>query len=242
MKTSISYNEPVWDFRNREITMTEYAGMMKQYRGSYQQVLSIIDYPLILLLVVLCIGAILFPFVTMQTTIYLIVASPAIFGFLVVPFGILFSNIVFKFLPNEATPFFSYPDPKTFRGTVRVMSRSPGISWAGVRVMLGESGGYFTIRDPILVSRIEDMESVSRIECELSGEGNNVNIVSYLQLGDDEETVVFEGTSLELTQYLIAQIVQKTLIMYIEAKGEQELLEEVLDDVESYLKRFAPAS
>jgi hypothetical protein len=238
MKTNISYNEPDWDFREREITITEYEGMMKQYQGAYQHVLSMIDYPMIFLLVVLYVGAILFPFVSMQTTIYLIASTPIIFGLLVVPFGIIFANVVFKFIPNEATPYFSYRQPKPLRRTVLLMGRSPGISWAGVRVTLGEAGGYFTIRDPTPVARIEDIESVTRIECELSDEGDITKVVSYLQL-DDEETVVIVETPQQLTQYLTVQIVQKTLLAYIEAKGEKELLEDVLDDVERYLKLFA---
>ncbi|MHA2382327.1 MAG: hypothetical protein ACXACT_07100 [Candidatus Thorarchaeota archaeon] len=241
MKTTISYSEPDWDFREREITITEYESMMKQYRGAYQQVLSMIDFPMIILLAVLYIGAILLPFVTMGTTIYLIAATPVIFGLLVVPFGIIFANVLFKFIPNDATPFFSYLKPQTLRGIVRVMVQSPGISWAGLRVTIGESEGYFTVRNPIPVARIEDIESVSRIETELSENGTLDKVVSYLQLGDDE-TIVFEDSLKELTQYLTVQIVQKTLLTYIEAKGERALLEDVLDDVESYLKRFAPTS
>ena len=242
MKTTISYSEPNWDMRDRQITITEYESMMKQYRGAYQHVLSMIDYPMIFLLVVLYTTGILFPFVSMQTTIYLVAATPVIFGFLMVPFGIIFANVMFKFIPNDATPHFSYHQPKTFRGIVRLMGRTPGISWAGLRITLGEAEGYFTIRNATPVARIEDIEGVSRIETEVSDAGALVKVVSYLQLGDDKETIVFEKDLHELTQYLIAQIVQNTLLLYIEEKGERELLEDVLDDVDSYLKRFAPPS
>ena len=242
MKAAFTNSEPNWDMREREVTITEYENMMKQYRRSYQQVLSMIDYPMLFLLGVLYFGAILFPFVLMQTTIYLVAATPVIFGLLMVPFGIIFANVMFKFIPNSPPPHFSYHQPKTFRGLVRLMSHTPGISWAGLRIMLGEAGGYFTIRDATPVARIADIESVSRIETEVNEDGAFVKVVSYLQLGDGKETVVFEKAPQELTQYLIAQIVQKTLLLYIESKGERELLEDVLEDVESYLKRFAQPS
>jgi hypothetical protein len=242
MKTSISYAEPDWDLREREVTITEYKNMAKEYQRAYRHVLSRIDYPLILLILLLFIVALLFPFVTMQTTISIIAATPVLFGFLFVPFGILFANILFKFIPNEATLHLSYREPNQLQRYVELMSGSPGISWAGVRVTLGEAGGYYTIRSPTPIARVEDIEGVSWIECELDEVGGFVKVSAFLQLGDDEKTLLVEETPQQLTSYLTAQIVKRALLAYIQAKGEQELLEDVLEEVERYLKRFASSS
>jgi hypothetical protein len=242
MKTGISYLDPNWDLREREVTVTEYNVMIKEYQRAYQHVLSRIDYYLIVLLILVYVGALLFPFVTMQTTISIIAATPVLFGLFLVPFGILFANVTFKFIPNEATPFLSYLQPRQLRKFIELLNGAPGISWAGVRVTLGEIGGYYTIRNPKPLARIEDIEGVSRIECELDEDGGLVKVCAYLQLGDGEETTLVEETHPQLTSYFIAQIVNTTLHAYIEAKGEQELLEDVLEEVETYLKRFATSA
>jgi hypothetical protein len=238
MKTNISYNEPTWDLREREITMTEYRDMMKQYRGAYQHVLSTIDYPMILVAAVLFVGAILFPFVTMSTSIYLIAATPIIFGLLVLPFGIVFANVVFKFIPNKATQVFSISYPKSLSRIVRLMRQAPGISWTGAHVTLGEASGYFTVSDPTPVARIEDIESVAKLECLLGESSGLINVRSLLQLDSEEPTLIADESLNQLTPTVIAQMVKKTLLAYIEAKGESELLEEVLEEVEIYLKRL----
>jgi hypothetical protein len=242
MKTSISYTEPNWELRKREVTMTEYKNMTSEYQKAYQHVLSRIDYNLIVILFIVYIAAILFPFVTMQTTITIIAATPVVFGFLFVPYGLLFTNFVFKFIPSEVTTHFSHLEPKKLSRFVKVMSESPGISWAGVQVTIGEVGGYYTIRNPTPLARIEDIEGASRIECELDKTGLLVKVCAYLQLGEGEETVIVDEVPQQMTSYLTAQIVKKALMSYIDAKGEKELLEDVLEDVEEYLKRFATSA
>ncbi len=242
MKTRVSYTKPIWDFRDCEITIPEYESMMKQYRRSYQHILSIIDFPMIFIAVILFSVAILFPFVLMNTTIYLIAATPVIFGLLVLLFGIVFANITFKYIPNAATPHFPYLKPDPLRKIVRLIEQAPGISWAGVHTSIGEARGYFTVREPQPLARIEDIESVARIECKLSDSGDLVRVVSILQLEGTDETILVDESLVQITPYLIAQIVQKTLLAYVEARGESELLEEVLEDVENYLRRFAPTS
>lgn len=242
MKTSISYAEPEWDFRQREITWPEYENMMKQYRGSYQHLLSIIDYPMLGIAALLVCAALFTPFALMRSTIYLITATPTIIGFLVLLFGIVVANLIFKYIPNEATSHFSYLQPNLFRDIVHKMELVPGISWAGVQLTIGEAGGYFTVRNQRPVARIEDIESVSRIECQLNGSAELVRVVSILQLEESRELIVVDEATSEISSYLIAQIVQKTLHSYIEARGEEELLTEVIEEVENYLKRFAPTS
>ncbi len=242
MKTDIKYSEPKWDFREREVTISEYEKMIKQYRRAYQIVLSIIDIPSLGITVLLFSTAILAPFVLMRTTFYLIAATPIIFGFLVLLFGVVFTNLTFKYIPNDSTPHFSYTQTSLLSKVVRLIGQSPGISWVGVRIIIGEAGGYFTIREPKPVARIEDIESAARIECQFDDSGDQFRVRSILQLEGSEESVVVDDTPDQLTPYLVAQIVQKTILSYIETRGGSELLEEVLDDLDTYLKRFIPSS
>ncbi|MFX1484860.1 MAG: hypothetical protein ACFFCP_16910, partial [Promethearchaeota archaeon] len=158
MKTNISYSEPVWEFREREVSIAEFESMMKQYKKVYQHLLSIIDYPRIFIIIVLSLIGVSFPFYTMRTTYPVIAATPVVFGLLVVLAIILFANVSFKYLSNEATPHFPYHNPRKFRGYVEMMDKSPGISWSGVHITIGWSGGYFTISKPKPIARIEEIE------------------------------------------------------------------------------------
>jgi len=242
LKTSVVFDEPEWDLKEREVTVTEYKSMVKDYHRAYQHSLSMVDYPLILLIIFVFLGALFFPFVTLQTSVPIIAATPVIFGFLFVPFGILFANVIFKFIPNSATPVLSFLQPKQIQPFIAIMSQSPGISWAGVQVTLGEAGGYYTIRNPIPIARVEDIEGVSKIECELNEAGELVKVSGYLQLEEKDESFLVEEVPDELTPLLIARIVQKIFHTYIKERGQQELFEDVLEEVESYLKRHASST
>jgi len=236
MKTNIDFIEPEWDFRKREVSLYEYGNMMKVYRSEYRNFLSAIDIGLILLAWILSIIAVALPFLLMRTTIFLIAATPAIFGLLVSIFGLVISSIMFKFIPNDATPLFPSMSEKLLRPSIEVMESIPGISWTGVSMMLGEAFGYYTIREATPVCRIEGIESVAKIQGILDESNHFSKLVSTLALDSDTPKVIGE-TSGEITPKQIAELVLKTLLSYTEAKGADELLDEVLEDVTLFLKR-----
>ncbi len=118
------------------------------------------------------------------------------------------------------------------------MQTTPGVSWAGVSMTLGEASGYYAIRDANPISRIEGIESVAKIQGILDESGNVLKIVSTLSLDDgDVPKVIGEHTG-EITHRQLAEIVHKTLQAYIEARGEDEILDEVLEEVTDFLNQF----
>ncbi len=238
MKTNVEFSEPKWEFREREVTLHEYGNMMKHYRSEYRNFLSAIDYVLILLALILSVFAVALPFLLMTTTFLLIAATPATFGFLVLIFGLVSSSIIFKFIPNDTTPLFPLMPEKSLRPSIKLMESIPGISWTGVSVMLGEAFGYYTVRDATPVSRIEGIESVAKIQC-IMDESNHVSKLVFTLASDNSKTPTVIGESSgEMTPKQITEMVQKTLLAYIEAKGEDEILDEVLEEVAHFLKRY----
>jgi len=237
MKTNIVFVEPEWDFREREVSLYEYGNIMKVYRSEYRNFLSTIDSGLILLAWILSIIAVALPFLLMRTTIFLIAATPAIFGLLISIFGLVSSSIMFKFIPNDATPLFPSMSEKILRPSIEIMESVPGISWTGVSVLLGEAFGYYTIREATPVCRIEGIESVAKIQCKLDESNHFSKLSSILTLDDSDAPKIIGETSGEITAKKIAELVLKTLLTYTEAKGADELLDEVLEDVTLFLKR-----
>ncbi|MBY8997741.1 MAG: hypothetical protein KGD60_08410 [Candidatus Thorarchaeota archaeon] len=238
MKTNVDFIEPEWDFREREVSLSEYGKMMKQYRSEYRNFLSTIDYGLILLAFILSVTAVTHPFLLMRTNIFLIAATPVIFGFLVLIYGLVCSSIIFKFIPNEATLQFPFVSEKSLRPSIKVMEAIPGISWTGVTVMLGEAFGYYTVRDATPVSRIEGIESVAKIKGKMDESHHVSKLVSTLILDNSDTPKVIVESSGEITPKQITGMVYKTLLAYIEAKGADEILDEVLEEVTHFLKRY----
>lgn len=237
MKTRIRFSEPEWSFRERDVSLSEYEAMMKQYRSQYRSFLSIVDYYQIFLAILLSAIAIAIPFPLMRANIFLIAASPLIFGFLVLMFGLICSSIMFKLIPNEATSYFPIVSGGILRPWIELMEKTPGISWSGVNLLLGESGGYYTIRDVCPISRIEGIESVSKIKCVLDESGHPQKTLATITLDDsDGSRVIDEHVGVPSLKKL-TQIVHKTLQTYISSKGADEILNEVLEEVAYYLKR-----
>ena len=237
MKTNIKFIEPEWDFREREVTLYEYGNMMKHYRSEYRNFLSVIDIGLILLAWILSVVAVALPFLLMRTTFFLIAATPVIFGFLVLIFGLVSSSILFKFIPNDATPQFPSMSEKLLRPSIETMESIPGISWSGVSMMLGEASGYYTIREVTPVCRIEGIESVAKIRGILDESNHVSKLVSTLSLDNSDTPRVIGESSGEITSKQITEMVHKTLLAYIETKGEDEMLDEVLEEVTFFMKR-----
>ena len=237
MKTQISFIEPEWDFREREVLLIEYEQMMKQYRGEYRNFLSIVDYGQILLAFILSVSSVTVPFLLMRTTYFLIAATPVIFGFLVLIYGLVISSILFKFIPNEATPHFTFGSEKLLRESIKMMGATPGISWTGIGLMLGEASGYYTVRDAVPVARIEGIESAAKIQGIIDDSARVSTLMSTLTLDDSDTPKVIGKSSSNVSINQITELVHMTLLAYIETKGADEILDEVLEEVTFFMKR-----
>ena len=238
MKTQVRFSQPDWDIREREISLAEYRDMIKQYVREYRNFLSIIDYGLILFACVVSASAVGFPFLLMRMSVLVIAITPMIFGFLVLLFGIIWSSFMFKFIPNDATSCFSIVPTKSLSHIIEMMEGTPGISWVGVSVTLGEAFGYFIVQDASPVSRIEGIESVAKIRGIVGESGHVSKLLSTLELDNEEESQIVVEISGEFTTRVIANTVLKTLQNYLEAKGTDEFIEEVVEEVTAFMKHF----
>ncbi|MFW9805654.1 MAG: hypothetical protein ACFFFK_02865 [Candidatus Thorarchaeota archaeon] len=237
MKTRVVYIEPEWNFREREVSLKEYETMIKQYRSEYRNYLSYIDFRLVLLACILSIIAVTFPIILIRTTFLLIAATPILFGLTVLFYGLVCSSIIFKLIPNEATSHFPIIPMKTISPSVLKLQRAAGISWTGVRMNLGEASGFYTIRNVLPLSRIEGIESVATLRAKIDDDGEVSKIESILMLDESSSPIVVGEVDASASTRLITELVEKTLNVYIKAKGEDELLDEVLEDITHFLKQ-----
>jgi hypothetical protein len=147
---------------------------------------------------------------------------------------------VFKAIPNTASKEFPKLHPRRFKNSISFLSKLPGIFWAGVRVTIGESGGYYTMRNPVSIARIEGIEGSARLECELDTSGNILLIRPIFELEGLSDATHFAELIQPITTLSTVSLIQEMIHTYIEHSGGEEILEEVLEDILTFQAKHQP--
>lgn len=237
LKDRVQLQNPNWKFKVREVNLQEFEEMTKNYNTSYRYLLSSIDYLLLILLSICYVTVIALPFYLMRTNSLVIGATPIILAFFTIVFGLLFSYFTFKLIPNSATPEFPTHQPRRFRKTISFLAHSPGIFWSGVRLTLGEAGGFYTIRSPIPVARIEGIEGAARIEGEIDSSGNLTRIIPVFESDGIVPSEKIVDIVEPITPTKTAQLVRLMIQEYIRHSGGEEILDDVLEDIGTFLSK-----
>ena len=226
-----------WDYRIREVGLNEFTQIVNDYNKSYRFMIATLDIRLLLLVPVCYVGGLFLPFLLMRTSLLVILMTPVVIALLLVMFGSFYAYLVFKLVPNSATHEFPTHRPRMFQSFVKFLSHMPGIYWSGVRVTIGESGGFYTLRDPCPVARIEGIEGVARIECVVDDTGRISGMASLLESEKSDSPSIVGKVDAPLTSKNVARLIRKTLEVYIETRGGKDILDEVLQDVDAFLER-----
>lgn len=231
LKNTVELESPSWSFQIREIAYPEFETMMKDYLREYVHLISRVRETDIIFLMILFGICISFPFL-LPYEIFFIVLAPYVFAAGVLLFGLLSSRILYCLFENDATSEFPYWHPRKFKKAVDLLYSTPAISYAGVRVAIGEAGGYFTIRDPVATGRIEGIEALARIDVVADKKGGISEATAFLDLDTANEskskTSQFnrndDGASLlALVRWLLQE--------YMSVSESSDILADVLDDV-----------
>ncbi|RDE13998.1 MAG: hypothetical protein C4K48_06705 [Candidatus Thorarchaeota archaeon] len=225
-----------WEYRTREVGLSEFTQMVKDYNKSYRYMIAALDYRILPLLPVLYFGALFLPFLLMRTSLLVILMTPVIIALLLVMFGSFYAYLVFKLVSNSATHEFPTHKPRVLQSSVKFLSHVPGVYWSGVRVTIGESGGFYTLRDPCSVARIEGIEGAARIECVVDNTGNISSMASLLESEKPDSPLIVGKVDAPLTTMNAAQLIRKTLQVYIESRGGEDILDDVLQEVDAFLE------
>lgn len=238
LKDQVQLQNPEWTLKIREVNIQEFREMTSNYNKSYRHLISSIDYLLIILVSICYVTVIALPFYLMRTTILIISFTPAILAFITIIFGFLFSFFIFKYIPNSATPEFPTHRPRKFRKAISFLAGIPGIFWAGIKLTIGEAGGYYTMREPVPIARIEGIEGAARIECEIDSSGSITRITPTFE---SEEIVPSEnlGALTELiTPLNTAKMIRQMIQEYVSHRGGEEILEDVLEEIDTFLSKY----
>ena len=122
-------------------------------------------------------------------------------------------------------------------GAISFLVGIPGTFWVGIRLIIGESGGLYTIREPLPVARIEGIEGIARIECQIDSSGNITRLVPVFELDNFKPTKELEDIDEPITPVKSVQLVRLMIQEYIRHSGGEEILDDVIDDIDTYLAK-----
>ncbi|MFQ5884822.1 MAG: hypothetical protein ACE5IO_06955 [Thermoplasmata archaeon] len=232
IKRRISYAEPDWDFQVREISYREFEAMMKEYIREYSLIVARMDWLPLIVAVFACAGSVLFPLLVLSLFPLLALYIPYLFGGLTLVYGLALSVFLHRATRNEASEDFPLHPMGALRIARQVLSSVTGVSWSGVRLSIGEAGGYYTIRSPSVVARVEEIEGSARIEIVFDELGLPSSASAVVALQDGSEKMS-EKTSLTapLDGEQFLDLVRWSVATYIEDRGPSEFLEELVKEL-----------
>ncbi len=164
MRQRLTYREPSWEFREREMSPSEYESMVREYTSSYLHLATSLDWPALSLSIISLVVGLAGPVVIASLSIYSLQAAPLIFGLSLLIYGLALSRFAYRAIPTAAGSEFATVGPRQLRAALRLLSENPAVSWWGVRVRIGHSEGYFVMRDVTPVGRIECLEGAGWVE------------------------------------------------------------------------------
>ena len=236
LKETTQLQSPKWNFRVREVDADEFQNMIKEFRRKYRYITSSLDYISVLLTMLLFVGILLLPFFLMRTNSIVMGFTPIIIALMILTFGIVLSKAFFTIARTSATSEFPIYNPRKYVKVTRYFSSLPGIFWSGIRLNIGEVAGFFTIRSPQPVARIEGIEGVGWLECNFNSRGHFQNFTALLATDPDRTPTVIDTISTYGNDLDVVHLIKKTIEQYLEKSGETELLQEVLEEVITFIR------
>jgi hypothetical protein len=226
------YTKPLdldWTYVTRDVSFDEYQELVNEYNSGYSHIMTIL-FPLrILISIILGVLAITLPYVLSQLTIIPLLFSAPGFGVCLLVLGIGLVSAIFPAIPGNLSHEFPCQVTKKFRTGTRYLSQLPGIYWTGIRITLGEWAGYYTLRDPTLTARIEGIESIVAVNCEINTSGT-ITEVSFSNESDHEGFPMTDPIRNPSSE-AIKESMKDIVLWYIDLSEDEELLQEVLDEL-----------
>ncbi|TFF91057.1 hypothetical protein EU545_05845 [Candidatus Thorarchaeota archaeon] len=231
-KQQVTVGSLEWNHRDRDVTLDEYREMTNQYARDYQYMISRVDFGFLLLSLMAGVILVLAPFLLMRTNALLISLAPATSGLAMLIFAVLLLITIFRAAPSSVSDQFPYHPPRQLARANRSLVDIPGVSWVGVRLVIGESEGLYTLRSPRPVMRVEDIEGIARIECEIDRTGRLESAAAIIERYDGDDEYI-DSLDSPITRLGLTKLVRVLLVTYIDERGDEAgILGEIVEEVD----------
>jgi hypothetical protein len=220
---------PEWNFVERDVGLEEYRVMVDEYHSSYSHLMSVVHIPRSIIVVFLGFLCIEVPYLLNQISFTPGIFSAPVFGICLLLYGIGLLSTVYPAMPGNLVEEFPRQVTKKFSKGLDYLSQIPGIYWIGIRLTIGKWAGYYTLRDPALSATIEGIESVANIICQVDSAGRMIEVT--FQNESEHQGFPIEESFSTPSSEVLRDAISQILRWYIETTGEQEILQDVLDEV-----------
>ncbi|MHA2070984.1 MAG: hypothetical protein ACW985_04250 [Candidatus Thorarchaeota archaeon] len=233
MKHRVSFNPDVeWDYHNQELEYDEFSKMIADYTSGYSHLISRNDHRLLAAALVMMATAVIFPVSLAAVSVSLVFILPFTYGGLELVYGILLTSYFYRSISNEASAHFHYENPARLKGACKLLEDTPGFTMVGVGFSMGESGGYYAIRSPAAIGRIEGIEAVAKVEiavADISPPLTAFGTVSSAAENDASKRMMELQPGDELSQ--LEGMVRWCITTYIEEHGSNEILDDLMEEL-----------
>ncbi len=241
-RSRIAIGSTDWDYRERELSFSDFCKLVEQYRQAYSSVLVDLDTNLLFTFIFFGAASVLAPPALAGVSVLGLVYSPYVYAAFLIGFGVSFALFVFRASPSPASSEFQTASIKDIEPYVKILANACGISWVGVRLTIGEWQGLYTIRNVGAIGRVESIESAGRIIIEPKLGSPTTALTREVELGSDLHSKVLhhDAKSSELKQH-VERFVLDALEFYAATREVDSLIYEVMQDVKRCLARPDPS-
>lgn len=232
MKQQVSVTSLDWKLHEREIEYSEFEALLSDYYKAYSHLMNRVGWMPVAITGSIAVAAIMLPYAVVVYIPEVIAIAPYLFGLLLLPFGLMAGRTVYMAAPNDASIEFPSVSSKHVWRAVELLEVASGLSWAGLRLTIGEAAGYFTVRNPRAIGRIEGIESSAWIEVVVDEKGHPIDAVGRVTLSSREQEIRRPTPATEeLVRSDLEDIVRACLRIYVSDRGSDELLDGIMEDL-----------
>ncbi|MCF2136322.1 MAG: hypothetical protein K9W43_03695 [Candidatus Thorarchaeota archaeon] len=226
MRKLLSYSEPLWDMRTRELAPSEYAHIVREYRRQYVHIVTHVNIFYLFSLVILGMMTVMLPILLLALSPLFMQYAPYLYGILLILFALTMSRFLYGIIPTAASESFSIKPLGSIKRGLDLLSRCAGISWWGVRVKIGESQGLYVLKDAIPVGRVSGLESDAAILVHME-KRQPVSIEAERDWQDEHLVVPITTDPDDALYQLVLQLLQS----FVQTTGDFDTVAEVLYDL-----------
>lgn len=231
MKMSVDLMDPDWTFERRFVSFSEFREISAEYKSKYSLFTSRLDLRWILAslaMVVISIGS---PFILYILDPAGLAFLPQIMGAIQIILGISYSLVLIAGVPSPLHEEFPLYSPGRFGSVIAALSSLPVLSWIGIILDLGEWRGYYSLREPKIAAKIDGMESVATLICDVDRRGiiTSCTVENNSAHDDFPNDLVHSNPGIRD----IIALLKKCVYWYMQCSEDKEILAEILDELET---------
>lgn len=231
LKDDIGTVNPEWNYVNRDVEMQEYSRMVNDYNSAYPFLMAKTHFERLLMVLLSGMLCVFFPLVLSFISIDALFVSPHLEGGLLVIYGIFLISFLAAAIPGPISHEFPFQKTSIWPKAIAELIQIPAIYWIGIRLKIGEWKGYFTLREPHLVARIEGIQSIFALSFDVNDKGRIVALSVVNESNNEKLSSI--SPIIDPSLDAIKSTIKKCLLLYREASEEKGFLDDIINELDS---------